>query len=76
MNPLGYRLKPVTSGVWERVEPGRYEHVAGFQVRKARAVCGPAWEIVGGPEDGHLYTTLTIAQQMAVRHLTVSARGD
>ena len=60
-----YRAKPTTTGVWERVARKHYRHVAGFEVRHD----GSAWAIVGGPECGYRYGTLSVAQHSATRHL-------
>ena len=65
------RLSPVTTGTWERVGRKHYRHVTGIEVVYRSNAW--TWEIVGGPEDGHRYSTLTIAQASALRHFKRAA---
>ena len=58
--------KPVTKGVWERVGPRLYEHVTGLRVAYSHNQW--MWEVIGGPDDGHMYSTLGNAQYAATRH--------
>lgn len=60
------RLKPITDGMWAKIARKHYLHASGIVVRYN---CNRwVWEIIGGPEDGLAYVTLTIAQYSATRH--------
>ena len=67
------RLKPTTEGTWERVGRKHYAHISGIEVLQRPNAYD--WEIVGGPEDGHRYSTLSVAQYSALRHFTKVLSG-
>lgn len=66
----GNRSKPATEGTWNRIARKHYRHMSGIEVRYDHNAWN--WEIIGGPEDGYRYSTLTVAQLSATQHLKES----
>jgi hypothetical protein len=56
-------LKPTTEGTWNRVARRHYRHESGIEVVYRSNAW--AWEVVGGKDDGHRYSTLSVAQHAA-----------
>jgi hypothetical protein len=59
------RQQPITEGTWNRIARKHYRHINGAEV-----IYRPNswnWEVIGGPNDGLRWTTLSAAQHFAAK---------
>jgi hypothetical protein len=51
--------------MWSKIASKHYRHESGIEVIYRHNAW--TWEVVGGRDDGHCYTTLRVAQYSATR---------
>lgn len=75
MEPAPRRSGPARRAVpasaeqgWTKTSRGTHEHGSGVSVRKTNELGDRKWQVVGGPNDGERYGTLSIAQHAALTH--------
>jgi hypothetical protein len=59
------RQTPITSGTWNRIAKKHYRHIDGTEVIYRHNSW--VWEVIGGPNDGLCWTTLSAAQHFATK---------
>ena len=55
----------INNGEWNRIASKTHRHASGIVIRYNHNRW--LWEVVGGKDDGHSYTTLAAAQHAATR---------